>query len=79
MGLKQPATSKHLRVLYEVGLVYFRREGKQRIYGLDAGGLKPIHEWAGGFEEYWNQSFDKLNTYVKELQDEEQSDDLIDR
>lgn len=75
LGLRQPATSKHLRVLNEVGLVYFRQDGRQRMYGLDARGLRPIHEWTGGFEEYWNESFDRLNTYVKELQTKEGSDD----
>jgi len=79
LGLKQPATSKHLRVLHEVGLVYFRKEGKRRMYGLDARGLQPIHEWSGGFEDYWNETFDRLNTYVKELQNKEAPDELADR
>ncbi len=38
LGLNQPAVSKHLKVLREVGLVYARRAGKQRLYGLDARG-----------------------------------------
>lgn len=71
LGLKQPAASKHLAVLRQVGLVYVRREGKRRLYGLDARGLQPIHEWTGGFERYWNETFDRLNEYVKELQREE--------
>lgn len=73
LGLKQPATSKHLGVLRRVGLVYVRQAGKQRLYGLDARGLEPIHEWTGGFEQYWNESFDRLNDYVKELQSGEGS------
>lgn len=68
LGLQQPAASKHLRVLKEVGLVYVHQVGKQRVYGLDARGLRPIHEWTGGFEEFWNESFDRLNEYVKELE-----------
>lgn len=68
LGMQQPAASKHLRVLKEVGLVYVHRQGKQRVYGLDAHGLRPIHEWTGGFEEFWNESFDRLNEYVKELE-----------
>jgi len=69
IGLKQPATSKHLRVLREVGLVHVRQVGKQRVYGLDAGGLRKIHEWTGGFEEFWNGSFDRLNDYVKTIKE----------
>ena len=45
-----------------------RGEGKQRLYGLDARGLRPIHEWVGGFEQFWNESFDRLDEYVQELQ-----------
>jgi DNA-binding transcriptional ArsR family regulator len=74
LGLTQPSASKHLRVLREVGLVHARRVGRQRVYGLDARGLRPIHEWIGGFERFWNESFDRLDEYVKELQREEQPD-----
>jgi DNA-binding transcriptional ArsR family regulator len=68
LRVSQPRVSKHLRVLREVGLVSVREAGQQRLYRLDARGLKPIHEWVGGFEEFWNQSFDRLNDYVKRLQ-----------
>ena len=47
LGMTQPGASKHLRVLREVGLVRYRKAGKQRLYGLDARGLRPVHEWAG--------------------------------
>lgn len=67
LGLPQPGTSKHLRVLREVGLVQDRREGKQRLYGLDARGLRAVHEWTGGFEQFWSESFDRLDAYVQEL------------
>jgi DNA-binding transcriptional ArsR family regulator len=67
LGMTQPGASKHLRVLREVGLVQDRRAGKQRLYGLDAGGLQPVHAWTGGFERFWNESFDRLDEYVQEL------------
>jgi DNA-binding transcriptional ArsR family regulator len=67
LGITQPGASKHLRVLREVGLVRDRKVGKQRVYGLDAGGLRPIHEWTGGFERFWNESLDRLDTYVQDL------------
>ena len=71
MRITQPRTSKHLRVLREVGLVRVRSDGQQRLYGLNARGLRPVHEWVGGFEQFWNESFDRLNEYVKEIQQEE--------
>jgi len=67
LGLTQPGASKHLRVLRQVGLVRDRREGKRRVYGLDARKLRPIHEWTGGFERFWNASFDRLDAYVQSL------------
>ena len=68
LGITQPGASKHLRVLREVGLVRDRKAGKQRLYDLDARGLRPVHEWAGGFEQFWNESFDRLDAYVKDLE-----------
>jgi DNA-binding transcriptional ArsR family regulator len=67
LGMAQPRASKHLRVLREVGLVRVRGAGKQRLYGLDARGLRPIYEWVGGFEQFWNESFERLDEYVREL------------
>ena len=68
MGMTQPRASKHLRVLREVGLVQDRKAGKQRLYALDARGLRPIHQWTGGFEQFWNESFDRLDAYVQDLE-----------
>ena len=67
LGMTQPGASKHLRVLREVRLVRDRKAGKQRLYGLDARGLRPVHEWVGGFEQFWNESFDRLDEYVQDL------------
>src|SRR5689334_1630049 len=68
LRITQPRASKHLRVLREVGLVRVRGDGKARIYARDARGLRPIHQWVGGFEEFWNATFDRLDRYVRDLQ-----------
>lgn len=70
LGLSQSGTSKHLRVLRQVGLVQDRQQGKQRLYRLDARGLRPIYEWTGGFEQFWNESFDRLDAYMQDLKQE---------
>ena len=67
LGMSQPGASKHLRVLREVGLVRDRKAGKQRLYEIDARGLRPVHEWTGGFEQFWNESFNRLDAYVQDL------------
>ena len=53
LGLQQPSVSKHLRVLLEVGLVNVRRDGRRMLYRTNAEAIKPLHEWAGRFEQYW--------------------------
>jgi DNA-binding transcriptional ArsR family regulator len=67
LGMAQPGASKHLRVLREVGLVRGRKAGKQRLYRIDARGLRAVHEWTGGFERFWSESFDRLDAYVQDL------------
>ena len=67
LGMTQPGASKHLRVLREVGLVQDRKAGKQRLYSLDVRELRLVHEWSGGFEQFWNESFDRLDAYVQDL------------
>ena len=74
LRMTQPGASKHLRVLREVGLVRHRKAGKQRLYSLDAGGLRPVHEWIGGFEQFWNESFDRLDTYVQDMKQARQEE-----
>ena len=67
LRMAQPQASKHLRVLREVGLLRVREVGAQRVYALDARGLRPIHEWTGGFERWWSESFARLDAFAREL------------
>jgi DNA-binding transcriptional ArsR family regulator len=78
LGMTQPQASKHLRVLREVGLVRVRGAGKQRLYDLDALGLRPVHEWVGGFERFWSESFNRLDAYVQELKQKQARQEGLD-
>ncbi len=53
LGFEQPSVSKHLRVLHRVGLVHMRCEGRQKLYRTNAAAIRPLHEWTGTFERYW--------------------------
>jgi DNA-binding transcriptional ArsR family regulator len=75
LGIAQPLVSKHLRVLREVGLVEVRDEGRQRLYRLNARGLKPIHDWVKTYERTWNERFDALDELLEELKHKEDGDD----
>src|SRR5680860_26010 len=74
LGMTLPGASKHLRVLREVGLVRNRKAGKQRLYGIDARGLRPVHSWTGGFKRFWSDSFDRLDAYVQDLEQARQEE-----
>lgn len=54
LGLEQPSVSKHLRVLRDVGLVNVRRDGRQMFYRTNAEAIRPMHDWTGFFERFWN-------------------------
>jgi len=60
--------SKHLRVLSEVGLVKCRAEGRRRLYSLEPAQLRPLHEWLARYEQMWNERLDRMDDYLKELQ-----------
>jgi len=64
IGLSQPAVSKHLRVLREVGLVKVRPEGQRRWYELDAAALLPIEIWLEPYRQLWSDRFDALETHL---------------
>jgi DNA-binding transcriptional ArsR family regulator len=74
LGLAQPLVSKHLRVLREVGLVDVRDEGRQRMYRLNPGPLKPIHDWVKKYEQSWSERFDRMDVVLAELKDMENGD-----
>ena len=71
LALAQPQVSKHLRVLREVGLVEVRSDGRRRMYRVNGRSLKPIHDWVRTFEETWTQRFERLDTVLEELKEEE--------
>ena len=60
LGLEQPSVSKHLRVLRDVGLVRMRCQGRQKLYRTDAEAIRPLHQWAGTFERYWQRQLNRV-------------------
>ena len=66
LGLSQPQVSKHLRVLREVGLVAVRGAGSQRLYKVNAQGLKSIHDWVRTFEPFWNDQLGRIKARAED-------------
>src|SRR5215467_10738013 len=75
LSMSQPQVSKHLRVLSEVGLVTCRAEGRRRLYRLEPERLQPFHEWLAKYEQALNDRLDRVDDYLKELQQKESSSD----
>ena len=68
-----PAVSKHLKVLERAGLVARSRAAQWRPCRLQAGPLKDAADWLDHYRRFWEQSLDRLEDYLDELQGEEKS------
>src|ERR1700676_2560050 len=57
---RQPAVSKHLGVLREVGIVSVSKQGRQRVYELNPDQLRPVFDWIKTFEQHWERQLDSI-------------------
>jgi DNA-binding transcriptional ArsR family regulator len=66
-----PAVSKHLKVLERSGLISRSREAQWRPCRLDAGPLKEVSDWVEHYRRFWEQSFERLDDYLREMKAKE--------
>ena len=66
-----PAVSKHLKVLERAGLIERGREAQWRPCRIAPGGLKGVDEWLERYREFWDERFDRLESYLREVQAKE--------
>lgn len=71
LEMTQPAVSKHLKVLERAGLIVRGREAQWRPARLKAAPLKEAFDWVEEFRQHWENSFDKLEAYIKTIQSKE--------
>jgi len=71
LEMSQPAVSKHLKVLERAGLIVRGREAQWRPAKLQAAPLKEASDWVEEFRQHWENSFDKLDAYIKTIQSKE--------
>jgi len=64
-----PAVSKHLKVLEHAGLISRGRDAQWRPCRLEAGRLRDVADWVERYRRFWEESFDRLDDYLRELQD----------
>ena len=72
--MSQPAISKHLRVLERAGLIEQGRQAQWRPRRLRAGPLRDIADWVEHYRRHWEESFERLDAYLRDVQDQEAND-----
>src|SRR3977135_2896713 len=72
--LSLPGISKHLKVLQRAGLVRQSRKAQWRPCRLDGARLKEAADWVGEYRRFWDESFERLDEYLAELQKEKKND-----
>jgi len=72
--MSQPAISKHLRVLERAGLIERGRQAQWRPRRLRAGPLRDINDWVGQYRRHWEESFERLDAYLRDLQDRQEQE-----
>jgi DNA-binding transcriptional ArsR family regulator len=70
-NISRPAISQHLRLLLDAGLVVERRQGRERIYRLRAEPLQELNNWLEAYRHLWSARLDRLDDYLRELQEPE--------
>jgi DNA-binding transcriptional ArsR family regulator len=70
-AMSMPAVSKHLKVLERAGLIARGREAQWRPCRIEAQALKPVDDWLENYRRLWEQRFDRLEDYLRELQAQE--------
>ena len=70
--MSQPAISKHLRVLERAGLIEQGRQAQWRPRKLRAGPLRDVANWVSQYRRHWEESFERLDAYLRELQDNQE-------
>ena len=71
LGLSQPGTSKHLKVLREAGLVQVRQDANRRVYALDPGPIRELDVWLAPYRRLWNERLDELGRHLDRTATEE--------
>ncbi len=66
--MSMPAVSKHLKVLERAGLIERGHEAQWRPCRLAPAPLKDVNDWVEQYRKFWEQSFDRLDQYLRELQ-----------
>src|SRR3954462_493960 len=71
--MSMPAISKHLKVLERAGLIARGREAQWRPCRIEAKPLQQAADWISHYEQFWAESFDRLDDYLQRLKKDQHS------
>jgi DNA-binding transcriptional ArsR family regulator len=71
--ISRPAISKHVKILREAGLITVEQRGRERFCEAKLEPLAEVSEWVEQYRKIWEERFDRLEAYLKELQSSEKS------
>jgi DNA-binding transcriptional ArsR family regulator len=74
-ALSQQMISKHIACLVRARIVIKTKRGRESICALRPQAIKTVSDWAIGYRQFWEESFDKLDAVVKQMKKEEVGDD----
>lgn len=74
-NMSMPAITKHLKVLEKAGLIIRGKEAQWRPCKLQAGPLQEANSWIDQYRKFWEDRFDRLDEYLKEIQSQENEDE----
>src|SRR5687767_12111866 len=69
--MSQPAISRHLKVLEQAGLISRQRRATARLSHLEAEPLREATKWLISYQEYWDESYDRLDELLETMKDEQ--------
>jgi len=72
-NMSLPAISKHLKVLEKANLIRRGKDAQWRPCTLEAAPLKQASDWIGDYRQFWEESFERLDEYLKEMQAKEKT------
>lgn len=73
--MSPPAVTKHLKVLQRAGLITQGRQAQWRPCKLEAAPLRDVAEWAEGYRQFWDASYQRLDAYLQQMKEQESTHD----
>lgn len=72
LPMSRYGTMKHLRILEDAGLIRTRKVGREKLHFLSPGPIQEVTAWTEKYRRFWDERFDRLEEYLRQIQQKEQ-------